>query len=271
MIRSVFTVLLWLVATAALTVGIGAGWATVNVQSESGFVKLAGELGTDREVQVSAADLTGQAFVEQVDVPLIFQAQVSRLISNTMVRFTDSAGWQQAWAETVRRTHRGLFAGATPTDVEIDFAPLVGLALDEMTSNLPITLTAPDKLPVVVSKEDPSRLVSSVAQSGTVAVVALGIAAIAAGLALAITRRRSTTVAALGAGAVLAALIWYVAGRRLVPDVIDSRLAVDPAVSKLLSVLSDRVVASLDSWLLPVAAAGAVVFALGVFTRVAKR
>ena len=202
---------------------------------------------------------------------MIFRAQVSRLISNTMIRFTDSDGWEDAWAESVRRTHRGLFAGPTPTEVEFDFAPLVALALDEMTSNLPIRLAAPEELPVVVSKEDPSRLVSGVAQSSTVAVVALGIAAIAAGLALAITRRRSTMFAALGAGAIVAAGIWYVAGRQIIPDVIDARLAVDPAVGNFLMILSDRVVASLDSWLLPVAVGGAIVFAIGGFTRVARR
>mgnify|MGYP006052202123 FL=1 len=112
---------------------------------------------------------------------------------------------------------------------------------------------------------------SGVAQSSTVAVVALGIAAIAAGLALAITRRRSTMFAALGAGAIVAAGIWYVAGRQIIPDVIDARLAVDPAVGNFLMILSDRVVASLDSWLLPVAVGGAIVFAIGVFTRVARR
>ncbi len=269
--RTAVTVLLWIVATVAMTLGIGASWATVNVQSESGFVALASELGNDRKVQVPAAELTGTAFVEQANVIAFLRPQVKNLVTNTMIRLTDSAGWDQAWQETVRRTHRDLFAGPTPTSVQVDLAPLVGLALEEATASLPITLTAPEELPVTVSNEDPSELIATVAKSSTTAVVAAGVAAIAIALALAISRRRSTTFAALGFSAILAAGFWYVAGRKVAPKVIEQQRASTPEITDLLHALSNQLVASLDSWLLPIAAAGAIVFALGAITRLVRR
>lgn len=265
------TAVMWLVATVALTVGIGAGWTAWNVQREDGFVDLAATLGNDSEVQESAATLAGRTFADQSTVPSVLQDPVEQLVSASLLRLVDSAGWDDAWRETARRTHQDLFASATPQEIRVDLAPLIQLSLDEATSNLPVELSAPETLPVTVSEEDPQDGVRAVSRAGAVAVVAAGAAAIAALLALATSRRRSTTIAALGVGALLAAGFWWLAGNRALPEVISRQQSTGVDATELMSALATRMTTSLDGVTLWVAVAGAVLVAGGGLVRLVRR
>lgn len=269
--RTVMTALLWLVTTAALTVAIGAGWTAMNVQSQSGFVDLNAELSTDPEVQAQAADLAGRAFADQSGLPSVASDQVSNLITTTVQRLTSADGWPETWARTMEQTHQDLFDGPVPDTVVVDFAPIVALALQEATADLPISLPAPQSLPVTVGAADPSTFVRAVSASTTVAVVAAGVAAIAALLALATSRRRSTTLAALGAGVLVAAALWRWGAPAVAPDLIDRAQTGPTDSSALLSVLADRGIDSLSDSLLWVAVAGGALLVVGLVTRVVRR
>lgn len=265
--RPLLTALLWCVATAATVVAIGAGWTATHVQSESGFVGLVSEVGDDPEVQEAAADVAGEAFADQTGLPIAWHDRIAARTRDAVLRFTASDGWSQAWRETSRRTHQRLYAGETPTDVRADVAPLVGVAVGELAADLPFDLGGPDELLVTISEEDPTDLVDATSQAGSVAVVALGTALIAALLALVASRRRSTTLAALGVGALLAAGTWWVLGRVTLPRLVEDRATGTGADSDLQRVLVDRVVGSLDVTLLWVAVAGAAMVAAGLVSR----
>ncbi len=265
--RTVTTAVLWLVMTMATIVAIGAGWAAVNVQREDGFVALASEMGTDREVQEAAAELAGVAFVQQRNIPDLLSDRVQGLITDAILRLTSTDGWEAAWQETVRRTHAQLFDGPTPTTVVVDVAPLVDLAVDEITAVLPIDLSPPDQMLATVSEDDPSEVVQVIAQSSRIAVVATGTAVIAGLLALAVSRRRSTTFALLGGGVVTAAGVWWVANRVGLPWAMDRFSPPNDDALTLRTVLADRVAASMDSTLLWVALTGGAMVALGLLSR----
>ncbi len=265
--RTVSTAVLWLVATLSTVVAIGATWTTLNVQSEDGFVALVSHLGDDPEVQQTTADLAGEAFADQPVIPNVLHEQAATSMSRAILRLASAEGWGDAWSESTRRTHQRLYAGATPSDLRVDVAPLVGVAMGEVTASLPINISGPDELWVTVSDEDPADLVEATSRAGAIAVTSGGLAFISALLALAASRRRSTTLAALGAGAVLAAGVWWVAGRRGLPQLIDQMPVTSEGARTLQDVLVDRIVASLDASLVWVAVAGAVMIAVGLVSR----
>lgn len=272
MTRSVTTVLLWLVATIALTASLGATWTAANVQSQSGYVDLMSELGNDPELQRAVAESAGQQMAQQA--PAVAPGlgdSIAELVTNAMLRVANSENFDAAWRETSRRSHQSLFDGPTPTTIQLDIAPLVEVALDELTSSLPFTLPSPDHLYVTVSDHDPTDFVEAASHASTAAVVAGGVALIAALLALAVTRRRSTTFAALGVGVMLSAGFWYVAGHVGVPELISRSTAATDAEKVLGQQFSDRIVESLDSTLLWVAAAGAAMVLVGVVSRAVRR
>lgn len=265
--RTVATVLLGLVATLATVVAIGATWTTLHIQREDGFVELVSQVGNDPEVQRTAADLAGEAFADQPAVPTFLHDRAAAAVSEAIIGLTSADGWSDAWQESMRRTHQRLYGGATPTDVQIDVAPLVSVAMDEVSANLPLNLGGPDELWVTISEEDPADLVKATAQAGATAVVSGGLAVIAALLAMAVSRRRSITLAALGLGVVLAAGGWWVAARLGLPPLVD-RSQVTPGNARALQdVLIDRLVGSLDVTLAWTAVVGAAMIAVGLFTR----
>ncbi|MET1132163.1 MAG: hypothetical protein ABWX60_01935 [Aeromicrobium sp.] len=263
--RTLAAVLLWCVTTLATFVAIGAQWSAAHLQDESGFVDLTSRVGDDREVQEAAAALTGEAFADQTGLPIAWHDRVAAGVSAAILRLTESPGWSDAWRETSRSTHQRLFADPTPTDIRADVAPLVDLAISEV--DLPISLSGPDELLVTVSDEDPADLVAATSRSGDLTILAVGIGLVAAVLALAVSRRRSSTLAALGIGVVLAAGAWWVLGRVAVPQFIEDQASATAYGRELHEVLTDRIVASLDTTLLWVALAGAAMTLLGLLSR----
>lgn len=260
--RGLAAALLWCVTTVATFVAIGAGWSATHLQSEDGFVDLTSRVGDDREVQERAADLAGEAFADQTGLPIALHDRVAAAVSDAMLRLTESPDWSEAWRETTRSAHRELFAEPTPTSIRADVAPLVRLALGEV--DLPIPLTGPDELMVTLSEEDPGDLVDAAERSRGLAVVAVAVALVAALLALAVSRRRSTTLAALGVGVMLAAAAWWVVGREGVPRLVEQQATGTASARELSHVLTARIVESLDTTLLWVAVAGAVIAAVGL-------
>lgn len=265
--RTVFGALMWCVATVALTVTIGAGWAAQNLQDEDGFVTMAARLGDDRDVQQAAADVAGEAFADQPGVPVALHDPAAAAMSRAVLRLTSSDGWDDAWQETVRSTHQRLFADPTPTDVRVDVAPIIGVAVDEVTRTLPISVPRPNELPVVVNEEDPGPFVDTTSRADSIALTSGVIAIVAALLALVAARRRSSMLVALGTGALLAAAAWWLAGRLVLPGLVESNNDATAYGRALSDVVTQRIVESLDTTLVWVAVAGVVVAALGVASR----
>ena len=186
--RALFTALLWCVPTVATIVAIGAGWTATHVQSESGFVSLVSQVGDDPQVQEAAAAVAGEAFADQTGLPISWHDRIAAHTREAVLRFTGSDDWSQAWRETSRRTHQRLYEEDTPTNVQADVAPLVGVAVGQLAADLPFDLGGPDELLVTISEEDPTDLVEATSQAGTVAVVSIGTALIAGLLALAVSQ-----------------------------------------------------------------------------------
>lgn len=269
--RTVTTVLLWMIATVCTVGAIGASWTATHVQSEDGFVRLLSHLGEDPEVQQTAADLAGESFADQPSVPSVVHDAVATSMSRAIIRLTQAEGWSVAWSETIRRTHQNLYSSdPTPASVTVDVAPITAVALEQMTEALPISPASPESLWVTVSEQDPTDMVTATSRARGTALVSGGLAVIAAVLMLFTARRRSTAVAAIGFGALLAAGFWWFAGRQALPRVIEQGTESTPRVQALQDILTDRIVTSFDTTLSWVAAAGAVCVVVGLVSRASR-
>lgn len=265
--RGLMAVLLWIVATLAVVVAIPTSWAATHIQDQSGFIDFASRLGDDTEVREAAADLAGEALADRSGAPAGLHDRIATAVERAIMRFTDSSGWDDAWRETARRTHEELFADPTPTKIRVDFAPIVRLALDDATADLPISIPAPRTLPVVVSEQDPSQRIEAVKRADDLALAATAVAILAALGALALARKRSGMLAGLGVGAIFAAATWWLVGRIVVPRVVERNTEGSAYGSRLDDVLTDRIVASLDPTLVWVALGGAALVVLGLVSR----
>lgn len=257
--RAMLATLAWLVATLAVTVAIGAEWAASHVQDEDGFVALSSQLGEDPEVQDTAASLAGEAFADQPRVPAALHEPAATAMRRAVLALTASPDWDDAWRETTRRTHERLFADPAPTDVRVDIAPVVAVALDEVTDVLPLSLPSPRSLPVVVSEDDPAPFLRAVSRADSITTTSVAVAVVAGLLAVLLARRRWRTVAELGLSLVIAAATWWLIGRLVVPRLVERNAEATAYGRALHDVLTDRILSSLDTTLVWVALAGAVV------------
>lgn len=267
MMRGRLTALLCYFATLAVIVAVGAGWVAVNVQSEAGFTDLASQIGDDPQVQDVSAELAGEAFADQAGLPSVTRGAVARTVTRSIERLTRNDGWSPAWRETMRRSHERLFAEPSPTDIRVDVAPLVDVALDEATTRLPVDLTGPQELLVTVSEDDPGQLLEFVSHARPVALSTAIIAAVAALLALVMAPQRGAALAGLGLGALAAAGFWWAVGHLVVPRVVEDRAGATTYGRELHEAVTEHVAAALDSTLLWVALAGAAMIAVGLVSR----
>jgi len=268
--RGLAALLLWAVATLAVVAAIPSSWATSHVQDESGFVDFASRLGDDPEVREAAGAVAGEAVADRSGAPIELHDRVAAVVSRSIERLTDSPDWDDAWRETTRRTHERLFAEPAPSDVRVDFAPLVRVALDEATSDLPIAIPTPRSLPVVVSEEDPRDRIAVLRRTDDIALGSTAVAVVAALGALLAARSRSAMLAGLGVGALLAAAAWWAVGRIAFPRVVERNTEGSTYGSDLDTVLTDRIVSSMDGTLVWVAGIGAALVALGLVSRVLR-
>ncbi|RYJ06978.1 MAG: hypothetical protein EON52_03605 [Actinomycetales bacterium] len=179
-------------------------------------------------------------------------------------RVAGDPGWQEAWDESVARTHRSLFQQTDgPGYFSIDAAPVADYVLDKITGSLPVEITAPQTVPVVLETVEDDTALEAARQAPTVAVGGALVAVLAALASVALARRRAVGVAGLGVGLLLsAAVLWPVLGA-----VADAALDQPTTGGPVARTVADQLVAlaqdSAQGWLTVTAVAGGVVLVVG--------
>ena len=124
--RSVVTVLCWLVATVALAVAIPAWWAQHNVIDEGGYAALAASAGRDPALQDATASLlTTQALTVAEDRGLHRSEPVVRAV---VTDYVSSSSFPGQFADVNRVAHRWLFTDAVQQSGDrwtVDVAPML--------------------------------------------------------------------------------------------------------------------------------------------------
>lgn len=250
-------------------------WVDRNILQEDGFVTLAAPLGQDPAFQRRLASAVVVSLGAEERIPEPFAELARPVLESAAQSLTGLPGYPDAWAETLRKSHRLTFAGpdALPaqdggaTALTLDAAPLVGLVAKQVTDITGLPLTVPDQVLIHIGQSSQRQSLEMVAAYVPLGYAVAACAAIAFLLAVVAARRRWAVLAWTGAGTLVLAGIW-----KLAADAAAATLAGTSSGNDVADIFKREFVAasmgSFGQWILSVAVAGAVLLAAGIVLRV---
>lgn len=258
-------------------VAVPAIWLDRNVVQEEGFVELSAPLAKDADFQQRLA-AAAVGTIDTSSVPDALMGVVQPVVEAAAGSLTGLPGYQAAWEETLRKSHRLSFAdpASLPAEADssssltLDVAPLVALATEELSRTSGLPLDAPEQTLINVGQPDQRQWIERLSAYAPMGYsLAIG-AGIAFALALVSARRRWTVIFSAGVGALLLAGLWTF-GSQLVRDAV---VATDSG-NEVADMFKDAFVAagsgSFLSWASGTAVAGGVLLAAGVVIGIASR
>lgn len=263
-----------LIGLLLAAVAVPAMWVDRNIVQEDGFLALTSPLGKDPAFQQRLAAAAVGSLGSDGQVPAALAELVRPFLEKATQSLTGLPGYPDAWAETLRKSHRLSFAapGTLPpqadgaTSLTLDVAPLAGLVAKQISDATSLPLQAPDQVLIHIGQSNQRQLidgVSAYAPMGYAAAVGAGIAFL---LALVAARRRWTVLAGTGAGALVLAVVWKLAG-----DAAGGAVAGTSGGNEVAEIFKREFVAasgaSFDQWNLAAAVAGGALLATGILAR----
>ena len=205
--RTVATVLMWLVTTVLLALAVPAVWAQNNLVDGAGYAALARNAAKDPELQsATATELTTQ-------VGLLGSGVDSTIVSRIAAAYTASPAFPGQFASANGFAHRWLFTDTIPASVDpqgrlvVDLAPMLSDTAFVQTLR-DYNIAVPSALPIplidnasAVGRPGSLREVGIWAPRVSVALAVL--AAASALLTIYLARRRGRILAALGVSALI--------------------------------------------------------------------
>lgn len=261
----------------ALVLGVVAlpsAWLAANVVAEDGFVQLAAPLADDAEFTGKLAGALAEEAAASVEVPPGAADAVEPIVRDVAQGITQLPDFDRAWQDTLRRSHTLTFGGQEQLNADaggsavftLDVAPLVGLVTAELGGQLGVDVPAPEQTLVTFGGADQFDVVERAeAAAGLWPALALA-AGVGAVLALVLARRRSTTLALLGLGILLAgAALWVGAG--FAPGLVDKVGDENTVADVFRDALAERAAAGFQEWCLAALAAGILLTVAGIVGR----
>lgn len=262
--RSVATVLCWLVATVALTVAVPAGWAQRNLVDNDGYAALAASAGRDPALQSATVSLlTNQALAIAGDSGY---NPSERVVRGVVTGYVSSSSFPGQFADVNRVAHRWLFTDAVQQDGDrwtVDVAPM----LSDLSTAQSIRFPVPSSVRVPVTSDAvhalrPGQLRPLATWGPWLGIGATVLAGVAALLTVAVARARGKALAALGVSALLVGGAGWAAieiGQRYIDDALNQTTG---DVRTIADVMVSYAEGSLHHWLnLTLAAGGGLVVA----------
>jgi hypothetical protein len=273
-VRTVVSAVAVLIGLAMAAVAVPAMWVDRNIVQEDGFVALTAPLGKDPSFQrrLATAAVSGIGVGGQ-QLPDALANAVKPILEQTAQSLTSMPGYADAWAETLRKSHRLSFAdqATLPADVDgtssltLDVAPLVGLVVKRVSesSPLPLALQAPDEVRISIGQSNQRQWVERVAAYAPMgSAVGVG-SAIAFLLAFVAARRKWTVLAGMGMGALVLAAVWKLGADAAGRLVLGTSSGNDVAgIFKREFV--DAATANFGQWIVAALVAGAVLLVAGI-------
>ncbi|MBD8044086.1 hypothetical protein H9638_09730 [Arthrobacter sp. Sa2BUA2] len=250
----------------AATAACGA-WLAQNVVSPAGFANLAQPLGENQEFQ---AELSGaiaqQAAASAADgLPEGISQLIEPVVQEIVAGVQQDPGYPEAWTATLEQSHAATFESGIPT---LDIGPLLNLVLAAVAGEIGTSVPDGESRPIALSGADVSGQLERLTGFADAWPMFAAAAVLAALLGLLLARRRSTTLALAGAGALGAGVVlWLLAGA--VPAVMDRFSPSNPVASTFISALGPEASSAFQAWLIPLLLGAAFIFVLGLVFRLA--
>ena len=265
-----------LIGLAMAAAAVPAMWVDRNIVQEEGFVALTAPLGKNPAFQQRLATAAVDGLASSAGIPEALTELARPVLANAAQSLTGLPGYSEAWAETLRKSHRLTCADPStlPPEVDgsssltLDVAPLVGLVAKQVTDATTLPLEAPAQVLIHIGQSDQRQLIERVTVFAPMGyAVAVG-ACIAFVLAFVAARRRETVLVGMGVGALVLAGAW-----KLASDAASAAVAGTSSGNDVAELFKNEFVAassaSFGQWIVAAAVAGAALLAAGVAVRVA--
>lgn len=258
-----------LVLAAVLLAGTAAcgAWLAQNVVSPAGFASLAQPLGENQAFQ---AELQGaiaqQAAASAADgLPEGIAQLIEPVVRTIVAGVQQDPGYPQAWTATLEQSHAATFESGIPT---LDIGPLLNLVLTGVAGEIGTDVPDSASRPIALSSADLSGELERLTGFADMWPMFAAAAVLAALLGLLLARRRSTTLALIGAGALgVGVILWLLAGAA--PALTDRFSPSNAVASTFISGLAPEASSAFQAWLVPLMLGAVFVFVLGLVFRLA--
>lgn len=268
--RFVATLLLWVVATAALAVAVPTTWAQHDVVDRDGYARLAEAAARDTRLQQAMANELTTQITQRFSV----NASVVRTAASV---YTASEAFPGQFAQANQLAHRWMFTEAATQDQgsgawQIDLGPMLAdTSIKDTLESFGVTV--PESLPVEldVSLPDsvrPGQLRQLTKWGPWVSTGAIAVTAVFALLTVAVARKRGKALAALGVSALLVGAAGWAAIEIYRRRLDDALAATSGDIRQMADVMVGQAISSLHVWLTLTLAAGGLLVALGVVAAV---
>ena len=256
-----------LILAAVLLAGTAAcgAWLAQNVVSAEGFARLAQPLGENQAFQSELSTVVVDEAISASGLPEAIAQFIEPVVQQVVSGIQQAPGYPQAWTQTLEQSHTATFDSGLPT---LDLGPLLNLVVADVAEKT--GTDAPDlgPRPVTLSNADASGHLAALTRFADAWPVFAAAGVLAALLGLLVARRRSTTLALLGAGGVgVGAVLWLLAGA--VPAVAERQAPSNPVASSFINALAPEAAAAFQGWLIPLMLGAAFVFVVGLAVRFA--
>lgn len=270
MIRVLVTWLAVVVVAVASLAFAPASWAASQLADEDGWVELSATVAADRQVQRSTANLIAEnAISSDASWGGTVRGMVADLLDDVFARASVSPGFDEAWEQTQRESHRWAFADdPLPDQLIIELAPMADFGLQTVIGDLGLNVSAPQSLPVVAVPDGAQRTLEWIDRSPGLRVALAFLVIVAAVVAVVAARRVSMAVIGVGAAIAAAALFWILVGPEILSGLSDSHPDQTELGREFAAALAEPLSRSADQTLIPMAIGGAVLVVLGLVGRV---
>lgn len=260
-----------LLAVVAFAVALPLSWLAVEIADEDGYVELSRGILDDADTRTAVVEAVVDELDGQTRDRLVDLGVPTTLVDRTLEEVAGFVGQGlasdvvvDAWGDSQRQAHQEMFRDdGEDSGFVVDLAPLVTAVATEAG----VELDVPASLPVESDEPEARRAVSTAAASPQLAVGTGVVALVAAGLALALARRRGVALVWLGAGALAVTGALHLVAR--VAASTDPSAGTD-AGTRVGLVLVDVARSSFDDLLAKAAIGGGVVLVVGVVLTVAE-
>lgn len=271
--RTLFSAFAGIAAVVLFCVAVPALWLDQHVVQEEGFIELAAPLGSDPQFQSQLADATADTVIADADFAPGLAELVRPLVEGAAESLTDHPGYQEAWNETLQRSHELTFTAAPPAEAQgggaitLDIAPLVALVTEDAAAAIGSDIPVPPQVLVGFGQADHGQAIQFIENYAGLAVPFAAASGVAFVLAMVIARRRSTTLVLIGFGVALSAGLWKLGTEFAVRQV--SASTDEHALADLFKdYFVSTAESSFNAWIIAGVGAGIIMMLLGLIARI---
>lgn len=257
--------LAWLVAVVAGIVTVPMLWVSDNVANEDGWVAFTAGFVEDDELRDGVVDAAAAAALSRASLPPEVAQLMNEALRDLVRTATGQPGFVEAWRESLRRTHRLNFDPSARSDrLLADIGPLATFVVRDVSQQLPVQLTVPDRVVVPIQEEADDDLIGTVSSSPSRSKIGLVVTGVALLASMAMAGGVAGALRRFGLAFVAVAGLMLAATGVVLPQLLKENPTSSGFAQQMRDLLVSHASNSLDAWAITIGLVGAVATVAGV-------